>query len=142
LDASREVIGGADEPSAKMASWPANPPSRPAMVCGQSVPHDEGRSPLAHKGSSYTRGHGTCPVRALSPRPMIGKEHQSVTLTSPTTGILTLKKVTIRHQLVVPLSSRNDDLPLVKHDTWVDLKPIGTSIRYTQEPSLASHSPC
>jgi hypothetical protein len=73
---------------------------------------------------------------------MIGKEHQSVTLTSPTTGILTLKKVTIRHQLVVPLSSRNDDLPLVKHDTWVDLNPIGTSIRYTQEPSLASHSPC
>jgi hypothetical protein len=34
------------------------------------------------------------PAHALSPRLMIGKEHQSVTPTRPTTGILTLRKVT------------------------------------------------
>jgi hypothetical protein len=72
---------------------------------------------------------------------MIGKEHQSVMPTRPTTGILTLRKVTIRRQLVVPLSSSDDDLPLVKHVTWVDLNPGGARICYTQEPALVSDSP-
>jgi hypothetical protein len=67
---------------------------------------------------------------------MIGMEHRSVTPTSPTMGILTLRKVTARHQLVVPSSSSNNDLSLVKHDAWVDLNPGGTRIRYTQEPAL------
>jgi hypothetical protein len=40
LDAAKEVIGGASAPSVKMAS-------RPAMVCGQSIHHDEGRTPPA-----------------------------------------------------------------------------------------------
>jgi hypothetical protein len=57
------------------------------------------------------------------------------------TGIPTLRKVTVRHQLVVPSSSSNDDLPLVKHNTWVDLNPGGARIRYTQEPALVSDSP-
>jgi hypothetical protein len=61
--------------------------------------------------------------------------------TRPTTGILTPRKVTIRHQLVVPFSSSDDDLPLVKHDAWVDLNPSGVRIHYTQEPALMSDSP-
>jgi hypothetical protein len=61
--------------------------------------------------------------------------------THPTTGILTPRKVTIRCQLVVPSSSSDDDLPLVKHDAWVDLNPGGVRIRYTQEPALMSDSP-
>jgi hypothetical protein len=40
---------------------------------------------------------------------------------------------------VVPSSSSNDGLPLVKHDAWVDLNP-GASIRYTQELALVSDS--
>jgi hypothetical protein len=56
-------------------------------------------------------------------------------------GILTPRKVTIRHQLVVPCSSSDDDLPLVKHDALVDLNLGGTRICYTQEPSLVSNSP-
>jgi hypothetical protein len=70
-------------------------------------------------------------VHALSPRPMIGKEHWQVTPTRPTLGILTPSKVTIRCQLVVPLSSSDDDLPLVKHDARVDLNPGGMRIHYT-----------
>jgi hypothetical protein len=46
-------------------------------------------------------------------------------------GVLTAKKITIRRQLVVPSSSNNDDLPLVKHDAWVDLTPSGARILYT-----------
>jgi hypothetical protein len=42
---------------------------------------------------------------------------------------------------VVPSSSNDDDLPLVKHDAWVDLNPGGMRIRYTQEPALVSDSP-
>jgi hypothetical protein len=61
--------------------------------------------------------------------------------TCPTTGILTLRKVTIRSQLVVPLSNSDDDLPLVKHDARVDLNLGGARIRYTQERALMSDSP-
>jgi hypothetical protein len=39
--------------------------------------------------------------------------------------------VTIRCQLVVPLSSSDDDLPLVKHDARVDLNANSARIRYT-----------
>jgi hypothetical protein len=46
-------------------------------------------------------------------------------------GILTPRKVTIQRQLVVPSSSSDDDLPLVKHDAQVDLNPSGVRIRYT-----------
>jgi hypothetical protein len=42
---------------------------------------------------------------------------------------------------VVPLSSNDDDLPLVKHDVQVDLNPDGMRIRYTQEPALMLDSP-
>jgi hypothetical protein len=113
LDAAREVIGGASTPSVKMASRPANSPARSAVVCGQSVPRDEGRSPPARHGSPGTRGHETHTTHALSPRLTIGKEHRSVTPTHPTMGILTPRKVTFRRQLVVPSSSSNDDLPLL-----------------------------
>jgi hypothetical protein len=61
--------------------------------------------------------------------------------TRPTTGILTPRKVTIRRQVVVPSSSSDDDLPLVKHDAQVDLNPGGARIRYTQVPALISDSP-
>jgi hypothetical protein len=61
--------------------------------------------------------------------------------TCPTTAILTLRKVTIHCQLVVPSSSSDDDLPLVQHDAQVDLNPGGARIRYTQEPALMSDSP-
>jgi hypothetical protein len=80
-------------------------------------------------------------THALSPCSMIGKEHRSVTPTRPTMGILTSRKVAIRCQLVVPSSSSDDDLPLVKHDAWVDLNPGGVRIRYTQEPALMLDSP-
>jgi hypothetical protein len=56
-------------------------------------------------------------------------------------GDLSLRKVTIRHQLVVPSTSSNDDLPLVKHDARVDLNPGSARIRYIQEPALISDSP-
>jgi hypothetical protein len=77
-----------------------------------------------------------CPTHDLSPCPTIGKEHRLVMPTRPITGILTPRKVTIRHQLVVPSSSSNDDLPLVKHDARVDLNPDDVRIHYTQEPAL------
>jgi hypothetical protein len=56
-------------------------------------------------------------------------------------GIRTSRKVTVWCQLVFPLSSYDDDLPLVKHDARVDLNPGGARIRYTQEPALMSDSP-
>jgi hypothetical protein len=37
---------------------------------------------------------------------------------------------------MVPLSSSDDNLSLVKHDAWVDLNPGGARIRYTQEHLL------
>jgi hypothetical protein len=124
-----------------MAQQPTNSPGRWAMVCGQSVPRDEGRSPTACQGSPCTRGRGTRLTRAFSPHPVIGKEHRSITPTCPATGILTLRKVTIIHQLVVPLSSSDDNLPFVKHDARDDLNPGDVRIRYTLEPALISDSP-
>jgi hypothetical protein len=56
-------------------------------------------------------------------------------------GILTLRKVTAQRQLVVPSSSSDDNLSLVKHDTRVDLNLSGMRILYTQEPALMSDSP-
>jgi hypothetical protein len=61
--------------------------------------------------------------------------------TCPTMGVLTPRKVVVWHQLAVPLGSSDDDLPLVKHDTQVDLDPSGARIHYTQEPTLVSDSP-
>jgi hypothetical protein len=55
--------------------------------------------------------------------------------------ILTLRKVTIRCQFVVTLSSNDDDLSLVKHDAWVDLNPGGARIYYTQELAFVLDSP-
>jgi hypothetical protein len=72
---------------------------------------------------------------------MIRKEHHSVTPTRPSTGVLTKKKITIRHQLVVPSSNNDDNLLLVRHDARVDLNSGGTRIHYTQEPALVSDSP-
>jgi hypothetical protein len=72
---------------------------------------------------------------------MIGKEHRSITPTRPTTRILTPRKVTVWRQLVAPLSSNDDDLPLMKHDARVDLNPGIAVIRYTQEPALMSDLP-
>jgi hypothetical protein len=138
LDAAKQVTGGADTPSTKMANRPANDPSRPTKVCGHSAPRDEGRPPPVRQGSPCTRGCGTHSTHALSPRPTIGKEHQSVMPTRPTMGILTPRKVTVQRQLVVPLSSSDDDLPLVKHDARVDPNLGGARIRYTQEPALVS----
>jgi hypothetical protein len=42
---------------------------------------------------------------------------------------------------MVPSRSSDDDLPLVKHDAWVDLNPGGVRICYTQELALVSNSP-
>jgi hypothetical protein len=60
--------------------------------------------------------------------------------TRPTMGILTFRKVIVQRQLMVPLSSSDDELSLVKHDARVDLNPDGTRIRYTQEPALMLES--
>jgi hypothetical protein len=56
-------------------------------------------------------------------------------------GVLTLKKITIQRELVVPSSSSDDDLLLVRHDARVDLNSSGVRIRYTQELALMSDSP-
>jgi hypothetical protein len=116
LDDTKEVTRGADTPSVKMAG-------RSAMVWGHSVPRDEGRPTPAHQSCPCTRGHGTHLARAPSPRPMIAKEHRSVTPIHPTSGILKLRKATIQYQLVVPSNRSDDNLSLVKHDARVDLTP-------------------
>jgi hypothetical protein len=56
-------------------------------------------------------------------------------------GVLSPRKVTIRHNLVVHSGNSDDDLPLVRHDDRVDLKPDDVRIRYTQEPTLLAESP-
>jgi hypothetical protein len=61
--------------------------------------------------------------------------------TRPTMRILTLRKVTIWRQLVVPSTNSDGNLSLVKHDARIDLNPGGVRIRYTQEPSFVSDSP-
>jgi hypothetical protein len=93
------------------------------------------------QGSPCTQGRGTRPTHALSLHLTIEKEYRSVKATRPTTGILTPWKATTRCQLVVPSSSSNDNLSLVKHDTWVDLNPGGMRILYTQESALVTDSP-
>jgi hypothetical protein len=114
---------------------------RLAMVCGHSAPREGGQPSPTHEGSPCTRGRGTRSAHALSPRLTIGKEHRSITPTRPTMGILTPRMVTAQCQLVLPLSSNDDDLSLVKHDARVDLNPCGVRICYTQELSLISDSP-
>jgi hypothetical protein len=111
------------------------------MVGGRMTPLEVGQPSPAHQSSPCARGSGSYPVRALFPRPMIGKEHRSVMPTRPSTGVLTLRKVTVQRQLVVRSSSSNDDLPLVKHNARVNLNPGGMRIRYTQEPALMSDWP-
>jgi hypothetical protein len=66
----------------------------------------------------------------VPPIPEVVERARSVPPTCSTTGILTSRKVTIRHQLVELSSSSDDDLPLVNHDTRVDLNPDGVRIRY------------
>jgi hypothetical protein len=132
IDTAKEVTGGADAPSTKMARQPTNSPGRLAMVCGHSASCDEGRSQPGRQGSPCARGCGTRPVHGVSPHPTIGKEHQSVMPTHPTMGVLTLRKVTVRRQLVVPSSSNDDDLRLVKNDARVYLNPSGVRIHYTR----------
>jgi hypothetical protein len=56
-------------------------------------------------------------------------------------GVVTLRKVTIRHQLVVPSCSSDDDFPLGKDDAQVDLNPRSARVHYTQELVLMSDSP-
>jgi hypothetical protein len=51
FDAAKEVTGGANVPSAKMAGRPANSPGWSDMVCGHLASHDEGWSPPACQGS-------------------------------------------------------------------------------------------
>jgi hypothetical protein len=46
-------------------------------------------------------------------------------------GILTPRKMITQRRLVVPSSSSDDDLSLVKHDAQVDLNPGAARIRYT-----------
>jgi hypothetical protein len=116
-------------------------PSWLAMVCGHLAPRDGGPSPPARHGSPYTHGRGTFLARALSHCAMNGKEHRLVTPTRPTMVILTQRKVTIQHQLVVPSRSSDDNLSQVKHDAQIDLNPGSMRIHYTQEPALVSDSP-
>jgi hypothetical protein len=59
----------------------------------------------------------------------------------PTTGVLTLRKVTVRPNLVGHFGSGNNDLPFVQHDARVDLNPNGARIRYAQELALLAESP-
>jgi hypothetical protein len=80
-------------------------------------------------------------THALSPHLTIGKEHRSVKPTCPNTQILISRKVTIQCQLVVPSSSSDKDLPLVKRDARVDLNPGDARIHNTQEPALVLDSP-
>jgi hypothetical protein len=101
----------------------------------QAGHHQRTKVPLVPEAIERAR------LMLFPPRLTIEKEHQSITPTRPTTGILTLRKVTIRRQFVVPLSNSDDDLPLVKHDARVDLNPGYMRIRYTQEPALVSDSP-
>jgi hypothetical protein len=108
LDAAKEVTGG--------AGMHVSNDVRPAMVGGRTTPLEEGQPSPVRQSSPAAQGHGSRPVRALSPHPMIGKEHSSVTPTCLSTGVLTLKKITIQHQLVVPSRNNDDDIPLMKHD--------------------------
>jgi hypothetical protein len=59
LDVAKEVTRGADTSLVKMTSRLANSPGLPAVVCGQSAPRDEGRSPLVCQGQGSGLECGT-----------------------------------------------------------------------------------
>jgi hypothetical protein len=100
-----------------------------------------GQPSPVRQSSLAAQSHGSRPVQAISPRPMIRKEHRSVMPMRPSTSVLTSKKITIQRQRVVPSSSSNDDHPLGRHDAQVDLNSGGARIRYTQELALVLDSP-
>jgi hypothetical protein len=137
----RCFIGGAGAPSVTMGGRPAKSPGRLTTVGGRLTPLDVGQLSPAWQSSPAAQDRGSHPICALSPDLMIRKEHHSVTPTCPSTGVLTLKKITIRRQLVVLSSSSDDDLPLPMHDDRVDLNPSGARICYTQELALMLDSP-
>jgi hypothetical protein len=128
-------------PSTMMGGRPAMSLGRPAAVGGRLTPLEVGQTSPARQGSPVAQGCGSRPVHALSPRLTIGKEHRSVTPTHPSTGVLTPKKISIRHQLVVLSSNSDDDLPLARHDAQVDHNSSGVRMRYKREPALVSDSP-
>jgi hypothetical protein len=116
IDAVKEVIGGSGVPSTMMAGRPAKSPGRPATIGGRLTPLKVGQPSPACQSSPTAQGRGSRLVRVIYPHPTIGKEHHSVTRTCPSMSVLTLKKITIRHQLVVLSSNSDDDLPLARHD--------------------------
>jgi hypothetical protein len=46
-------------------------------------------------------------------------------------GVLTPRKVTIRRNVAIDNSSNDDNLPLPRHDAWVDLHPGYSRIHNT-----------
>jgi hypothetical protein len=56
-------------------------------------------------------------------------------------GVLTPRKVIAWCNMVVHSGSSDNDLPLVRHNAWVDLNPDGARIHYTQESPLLAESP-
>jgi hypothetical protein len=81
LGATKEVIGGANAPSAMMCGRPAKSPGRLATISGGFTPLEVGQPPSACQCSPAAQGHGSHPVCALSPHLTIGKEHHSITPT-------------------------------------------------------------
>jgi hypothetical protein len=141
LDAAKEVIRGVGTSSVTMAGWPAKSPGRPATVGGRLTHLKVCQPSVVHQSFPTAQDHSSRHVRALSPSPTIGKEHCSVMPTRPSMGVLTLKKITIRCQLVVPSSSSDNNLPFVRYDARVNLNSGSARIHYTQEPALMSDSP-
>jgi hypothetical protein len=111
LGTAKEVTGGADTPSAMMAG-------RPAIIGGHTTPLEVGQPSPARQSSPAAQGRGSRPIHALSTRSTIGKENR----------------------LVMPTRS-STSVPLVKHDTQVDLNLGSVRIRYTQESPLVLDSP-
>jgi hypothetical protein len=124
LDATRDVTGGAGTPMVKMAGHPWFVAIRATVR--RAGHHQRAKIPLVPEVMERAQ---------LMVFPLV------VTPTSPTTGILTPRKVNARRQLEVPSSSSDDDLSLVKHDAWVDLNPGSMRVRYTQEHVVVSDSP-
>jgi hypothetical protein len=141
LRCCEEVIGGAGTSSVMMAGWPAKSPGRPATVGGRLTHFKVCQPSVVHQSFPAVQDRSSRPVCVLSPSTTIGKEHCSVMPTRPSMGVLTLKKITIRCQLVVPSSSSDNNLPLVRYDARVNLNSGSARIHYTQEPALMSDSP-
>jgi hypothetical protein len=97
LDAAKKVIKGASVSSVMMGGRSAESPGRSAAVGGQLTLLEVGQPSPVRQSSPTAQGRGSRPVRALSPCPTIGKEHHSVTPMRPSTGVLTPKKISIRH---------------------------------------------